>query len=416
MKDFEQCPPFEVLSAQGAYLYTPEGKVIDAIASWWCKPLGHRHPAIIAAIQQQLNQFEHVIGAHATYKNLVLLTEKLAALTGLPYSLFASDGSCAVEMAMKLTIHARNIQGQPQKTKFLSLKNGYHGETLGALSVSDLGVFKLPYQSHCFPCHHIEIPYTTGLSDPLSQDASVAWAQALPKLEAIKDSLNALVFEPVIQGSHGMRTTSVDFLNRLMHWAKNNDIYCIADEIMTGLCRTGRWFATEHTTGTPDLICLSKGLTAGALPLSITLASQQLFDLFYDDHSKGRHFIHSHTHSTNALAVSAALATLQTLESESINEQACTLQVQLRQAFEWLNAQTGVLTHIRGIGGIIAADLAPTSNPRVGLALHKEALKRGALLRPIGQTLYWFPPLNLTQSTLESLTQITYESLKAVYL
>jgi adenosylmethionine---8-amino-7-oxononanoate aminotransferase len=415
MKDFEQAPPIEIIGAQGAYLHTPQGPLIDAISSWWCKPLGHQHPAIIEAIQTQLHQFEHGISANTTHTNLVLLAEKLSQLSNLPYSLFASDGACAVEIALKLTLQARKIQGQPHKTQFLSFKNGYHGETFGTLSISDIGRFKEPYLAHCTPSAHIELPYTYGLNDPLSLDASLHWVQLLPQLEAMKETLTAIIFEPVIQGAGGMKTYSVDFLNRVMAWAKANHIYCIADEIMTGLCRTGRWFATDYTNQQPDIMCLSKGLTAGALPLSATLISQSLFDLFYDDFENNHNFLHSHTHSGNALAVSAAVATLQTLETEGINEQATLLQTQMRQAFNWLKETTGKLSNIRGIGGIIAADLMPSPHPRTGFRFYQEALKRGALIRPIGQTLYWLPPLTISQATLEKLTQITYESIQVMY-
>lgn len=415
MKDFEQSPPIEITGANGPYLYTPQGEVIDAISSWWCKPLGHQHPAIIAAIQNQLHQFEHVISANTTHKNLVLLAERLSELSRLPYSLFASDGACAVEIALKLTLHAKKRLDQPQRTQFLSFKNSYHGETFGTLSISDIGIYKAPYLSHCTPSFHLELPYTYGLDDPLSVDAATHWTQVLPQLEAIKDTLAALIFEPLIQGAGGMRTYSVDFLTRLMTWAKANDIYCIADEIMTGFCRTGQWFAMDYIGVTPDIMCVSKGLTGGALPLSAALISQSLFDLFYDDFDKHHNFLHSHTHSGNALAVSAALATLQALESECINEQATLLQTHMHTAFNWLKDATGKLTHIRGVGGIIAADLLPSTHSRTGFSLYQEALKRGALIRPIGQTLYWLPPLTLSQSTLEKLTQITYESIEAVY-
>lgn len=416
MHDFEAASPLLVTGAQGAYLHTPEGPIIDAISSWWCKPLGHQHPNIIKAIETQLHTFEHIISANTTHKNSVLLAEKLAELSRLPYAFFASDGSSAVEIALKLSIHAKQLENQPQRTQFLALQNSYHGETLGTLSVSDLGLYNEPYQQYALPCHFIKpLPYTSGLDDPLSLNAQEAWDTILPELESIKDKLCAFIFEPIIQGAGGMRSYSADFLYRLYNWAKQNQIYCIADEIMTGFCRTGAWFACEHAKLQPDLICISKGLTGGALPLSAVLVSQSIYDLFYHPYESGQNFLHSHTHSGNALAIAAALATLQTLEKESINEQAIKLQTRMRQAFEALQTQTGVLSNIRGIGGIIAADLKPNGNSRLGYQLQLEALKHSILLRPLGNTLYWLPPLNLSQQTLEELTEKTYQTLRSVY-
>lgn len=414
MKIFEQYPPIDIIRTEGSYLYTQDAKIIDAIGSWWCKPLGHRPKAVIQAIKAQLDCFDHVMAAQTTHTQLVQLTEQLAALSGLPYAHFASDGSSAVEIALKLTLHARKIQGYADKTQFLSLKNAYHGETFGCLSVSDLGRFKAPYESHCFQTAWLDVPYTAGLSDPSSHDASPVWDALYTQLEALKPSLNAIIVEPLVQGAAGMRTYSLDFLNRLMQWAKHNDIYWIADEIMTGLGRTGRWFASDYTQHKPDIMCLSKALTAGTLPLSMTMISQALFDLFYDD-KKEVPFLHSHTHSANALAVSAALATLRILEAEAIPQQANVLQTQLRDAFVDLQTQTKALSNLRGIGGLVAADLPVSSDPDRPLRLQQEALKRGAFIRPINNTLYWFPPINLSKTTLEKLTEITYESIKWVY-
>lgn len=421
MQDFAQHPPLHIITAKGAILETTVGPVIDAIGSWWCKPLGHRPPQIIKAIKKQLNKFDHVMTAQTTNTIMTELSEKLAQLSKLPFSFFSSDGSSAVEIALKLTLHARKIQGLHEKTKFLALKHGYHGETLGTLSVSDLEKFKDPYRSHCFDTHFIEVPYISSLKEPISTNASNEFSKILPWLETIKPTLNAIIFEPIVQGSAGMRIYSIDFLKRLILWAKNNNIYCIADEIMTGLGRTGHWFAMDHIYNTdkdsapnslkPDIMCLAKGLTAGTLPLSVALLSQELFDLFYFDKTY-LPFIHSHTHSGNALAVSAALATLTYMESISINQKAILLQHKLHNAFNQIQTQTNILSNIRCIGGIIAADLNSSDDATFPKRLQQIAQKRGALLRPIGNTLYWFLPLNITTTMLAKLTEITYESIK----
>lgn len=415
MKDFEQYPPLIIHSAKGSYLYTDKGPVIDAISSWWCKSLGHGHPEIVAAIKEQLDNFEHVIAANTTHWQLIELGEKLAALSGLQHVFFASDGSSAVEIALKLALHAKQIQGST-KNEFIALRNSYHGETLGALSISDLGLYKKPYTNYGVKCHFLKtIPYVSGSQDPLWANASDHWSLALEELEKIKDSACAIFVEPLIQGASGMHCYSADFLKKLAQWAKKEDIFFIADEIMTGLGRTGDWLACHHVKIKPDLICLSKGLTAGSLPLSCVLIDASIYNLFYEDYEKGNSFLHSHTYSGNALAVSAAVATLKVLEQEKMNWQALQLGDYMRQQFEEIAAISGKLKNIRSLGAIVAADLIDHSIERIGYKFHQEALNRGALLRPLGNTVYWLPPLNIPLPAIENLAEITLSSIKAVY-
>ena len=416
MKDFEQHPPLVIKRAKGSYLYTNQGPVIDAISSWWCKSLGHGHPAVLAAMKKQLSRFEHVIGANTTNPQIVALSETLAEKSGLQHVFFASDGSSAVEIAMKLALHASKIQGHTTRNRFMALKQSYHGETLGTLCVSDLGLYKEPYAAYQIPCHFIDpIPYVTGPSDPLWNNADLAWKAIEPQLIAAKKDVCALLIEPIVQGAGGMRCYSADFLNRLVRFAKANNIYVIADEIMTGIGRTGTFLASEHAHIQPDMICLSKGLTSGAMPLSAVLIDHPIYDLFYGDTTQGNAFLHSHTYSGNPLAVSAALATLHTIDSEGILEQANALGDDMKRQFTAIAEHTGKLSNIRSIGAIVAGDLAPHHSPRLGYRLQQDALKRGALLRPLGQTLYWLPPLTTDHKTIEKLSEITLHSIMAVY-
>lgn len=415
MKDLQQTPPLIVNHAKGSYLYTDQGPIIDALSSWWCKSLGHGHPTIIAAIKEQLDRFEHVISANTTHPLLVELGEKLAAISQKQHVFFASDGSSAVEIAMKLALHANQLKGSP-RNEFIALQNSYHGETLGTLSVSDLGIYKEPYTGYGVKCHFLQaIPYVSNSNEFLWHNADFHWPQIKLALEKIKNKVCALIVEPIIQGAGGMRCYSADFLKKLANWAKENDIYFIADEIMTGLGRTGQWLACHHADIQPDLICLSKGLTAGTMPLSCVLIDKPIYDLFYDDYEKGKSFLHSHTYSGHALAISAALATIKVIETENMNEQAQKLGRFMQQQFQELAAITGKLNHIRSVGAMVAADLPARKNKRVGYQLYQEALKRGALLRPLGNTLYWLPPLNTDQQTIENLAEITLNSIRAVY-
>ncbi|MGC1182528.1 adenosylmethionine--8-amino-7-oxononanoate transaminase, partial [Legionella sp.] len=374
MKDFETCPPLIIDRAQGSYLYTNQGPLIDAISSWWCKSLGHGHPVVIAAITKQLNRFEHVIAANTTHPSLVKLGEELTKITKKQHVFFASDGSSAVEIALKLTIHANQINGFKQKNEFVALKNGYHGETLAAMGVSDLGLYKAPYESYGVPCHFIEIiPYLHGKNDPLWENCDSYWQIVEKQLNAISDKVCAIILEPVIQGAGGMLCYSPDFLKKLSAWAKIKKIYLIADEIMTGLGRTGEWLACNHAGIEPDLICLSKGLTSGSIPLSCVMIDHSLFELFYDDYGSGKSFLHSHTYSGNSLAVSAALATLKVMHDEEIIQQAQLLGEYMLQCLNEVAQLSGRLTNVRGVGAVVAADLEHTNQNRIGNTIYQQA-------------------------------------------
>lgn len=415
MKDFEQASPFVIQKAHGSYLYTDKGLIIDAISSWWCKSLGHGHPAVISAIKAQLDRFEHVISANSTHPLIVELAEELYKISNKQHVFFASDGSSSVEIAMKLALQATQVKGHSKRNQFAALKNGYHGETLATLSISDLGRFKQPFEGFGVDCHFLTVPYVCDTKDPLWQSCDIAWATTLAELEAIKTKICAVIVEPIIQGAGGMQCYSADFLQKLAAWAKTNDIYFIADEIMTGMGRTGQWLACHHANIEPDMICLSKGLTSGSLPLSCVLIDHAIYELFYHDYDQGHSFLHSHTYSGNPLAVCAALATIQTMQTEQINQQAQVLGASMQLLFHKIAAQTGKITNIRSIGAMVAGDLIDCNHPRAGFILAQEALKQGALLRPIGNTLYWLPPLTTTQETLEALADITLKAINAVF-
>ena len=413
MKELETDPPFIVRSAQGSYIETVDGPVIDAISSWWCKSLGHRHPAIIRAIQQQLDQFEHVISANTTHPNLVALGEKLAQISKKQHVFFASDGSSAVEIAMKLAIHSKQIQGKLHQSQFIALKNSYHGETLGTLSVSDLGLYKKPYQGYGVNCHFLQnIPYVADTNDPLWVDASSYWPLALKQLEPIKEHCCALIIEPLIQGANGMLCYSADYLRRLVQWAQQHKIIVIADEIMTGIGRTGRWMASEHANISPDLICLSKGITSGSLPLSCVLIDHEIYQLFYHDYDANKSFLHSHTYSANPLAVAAALATLNTMEAENTLANAIQIGHHMSQYMHDIAISTQKLTNVRSLGAMVAADFIDMNHRKTSKDFERIALQNGALLRLLGRTLYWLPPLNTDKKTIEKLAEITLNSIK----
>ncbi|EDV18915.1 uncharacterized protein TRIADDRAFT_34461, partial [Trichoplax adhaerens] len=321
MKDYEDMDALLIKKANGSYIEMHSGKkIIDAISSWWCKLLGHNHPYIKSKVIEQINKFEHVIFAGTTNEKIVELSERLAARSrNLQKVFYVGDGSCAVEVALKMSLHSRKIKKQHKKNKFIALKNGYHGETVGALSVSDLGIYKNPYDNLLFDVHLIsDIPYINSKKDLLWDDCSSYWYKIQEKLEKIKNEVTAIIFEPIVQGAEGMKIYSKDFLVKLRKWASENEIHLIADEIMTGICRTGKFFACEYADIEPDFMCLSKGLTSGWIPFSAAMIKDEIYDIFYNDYSPENSFLHSHTYCGNPIAVSAALATLDVIENDNI--------------------------------------------------------------------------------------------------
>lgn len=413
MKDFESFKPIIVSKAYGSYLELQCGKkIIDATSSWWCKSLGHNHPRLKEALIIQMDKFEHVIGAGTLNETITYLSEKLANLTNsLKKVFYASDGSTAVEIALKMSLHAHKIKGNIKKTKFIALKNGYHGETTGALSVSDLGRFRDPYQEMLFEVNFIHaIPYVSGIDDPLWNASEECWLKTEKYLNLHANQTAAIILEPIVQGAGGMKIYSKDFLYQLKLWAARNDVYLIADEIMTGMGRTGKMLASMHVGIEPDFLCLSKGLTSGFLPLSAMLTSNNIYNLFYDDRASGKAFLHSNTYYGNALAVSVALEVFKIYDEEPICEMAAMLGVVMLRMMKEIAGSTNLITNVRGIGAIVAADFT-NINIEFGYEVHKQAMNLGAYIRPIGNTIYWLPPLNTDLATLEVLKSITEEAL-----
>lgn len=413
MKDYENFPPIQIVGATGCYFHLANGtKVLDAISSWWCKNLGHGHPRLQQALIKQAQLFEHVIFTNTFNEVILLLSEKLTQLTrSLKKVFYASEGSSAVEIALKMTVQARQIRGQSEKIEILSLANAYHGETLFAMAVSDLGLYKKPFESYLPTVDFIQnIPYVLSKNEAIWSDCAANWQQIEANLQAIKNSLSAIIIEPIVQGAAGMQMYSADFLVRLRRWCSDNDVYLIADEIMTGLGRTGKMLACEYADIEPDFICLGKGLTAGTLPMSAVLTSNEIYDLFYDDYETGKGFLHSHTFSGNVLAAAVALECLQVIQEEGILEKSLQLEYQMLQAMQQVADKTQLLRNVRCIGGIAAADLI-TDKSRQGFQVFKEGIKLGAFLRPLGNTVYWLPPLNITSCELAELQDITAKAI-----
>lgn len=412
MKDYEGFPPLEVSRARGPYIELTDGRrIIDAISSWWCKSLGHAHPRLQRAATQQLERFEHVILANTSNEPIRRLSCKLAAMCGLSHVFYAGDGATAVEIACKMALRAQQLRGDHKRTGFMALDEGYHGDTAFCMGLSDQGIFKQPYLPMCPDVPYLRnLPLRAGQSAANWNDCSAEWPAIEQQLSVHADSLAAIVLEPVVQGAAGMRLYSPDLLRRLRRWCDHHGVFLIADEIMTGLGRTGKALACDHAGIHADFVCLSKGLTAGWLAFSAVVTSREVYHLFYADYDAGRAFLHSNTFCGNALAVAVALEALEIYEQDEIFERAASLQRQLQSELQNIATDTGRLTNLRGIGGLIAADLVlPDSlqHARVGYAVYQRAVELGALLRPIGNTLYWLPPLNIESDVVTKLAEIT---------
>lgn len=417
MKDYETFRPLEVVGANGSHIELKDGrKIIDAISSWWCKSLGHQHPRLKKALLRQIEKFEHVILANTTNETIVTLSEKLSSLTpSLNKIFYASDGSCAVEIAMKMSLHAREIKGENRHV-FLALENAYHGETVGALSVSDISIYRNPYATMLFKPHFISsLPYVNGIEDPLWNNCEMHWQQIEKQLAPYAETATAVIVEPIMQGAGGMKIYSQDFLRRLRQWSREHGVHFIADEILTGMGRTGKMLACQYADIEPDILCLAKGLTAGWLPLSAVLTHQSMYDLFYNDYASGKSFLHSHTFSGNALAASVAIEVLSALE-EGLCKRASELSLEMHKYMLEIADNTKKLTNVRGIGAMVAADLI-CNDPkrRLGFEVFQKAVELGALLRPLGNTIYWFPPLNIDDIDLAKLKMITERAIHSIH-
>jgi len=456
MRDYKDFAPIEVVAASGTRLTLADGRsVLDAISSWWCKSLGHGHPHLRAAIVGQLDRFEHVIVANTTNAGLVRLCERLlAAANGEPPSAYAAgappgrraghfgkvfladNGSTAVEIALKMAIQAQAQRGQPGRTQFASLRNGYHGETLATLSVGDCGLYAAPYEALLFPVAKLDgLPYRSGPDDPRWLDAAAEWPAIEAALAPRAGELAAIVYEPVLQAAGQMQLYSPDLLRRLREWSRAHGVYLIADEIAAGMGRCGPMLASHLAAPAaanapatavdvapvlPDFATLSKGLTGGFLPLSAVLTTDEIAALFDADYGAGRAFLHSNTYTGNALGVAAANAALDVYAGDGILERVAEIGPELRRVLASLADRRPYLRDVRGCGMMAAVDIrgrdgAPLDpKRRTGYQVYREAVRRGALLRPIGDTLYLFPPLTTAPSEIAEMAAIMGESLDAV--
>jgi adenosylmethionine---8-amino-7-oxononanoate aminotransferase len=416
MKQHETLPLIPISSAQGCWLYDFNGRrYLDAVSSWWVNLFGHANARINAALTEQLTKLEHVMLAGFTHAPVVELSERLAQLTGsaLGHCFYGSDGASATEIAIKMSFHYWRNTGHSEKTEFVSLAGSYHGETLGALSVTDVALFKDMYAPLLRASTQVPTPdWRLANAGESSRDFAVRCARALDQHLAEHHSTTAaLIIEPLVQGASGMAMYHAEYLRRARELCTRYDIHLIADEIMTGFGRTGTFFAHEQAAITPDFLCLSKGITGGYLPLSVVLTREAIYAAFYDD-AMARGFLHSHSYTGNALACRAALATLDIFERDNViaanRAKAATLNALARP----LVAHPRVL-NFRNTGMIWAFDIDSTDGT-IGRWFYEQALARELLLRPIGNTVYFMPPYTISDNELAMLVLRTLDIVESL--
>ncbi|UPT78096.1 adenosylmethionine--8-amino-7-oxononanoate transaminase [Sulfurovum sp. XGS-02] len=411
MKDHETLPLVPVKSGKGVYLYDFDGNAyIDAVSSWWVNIFGHANETINNRIKAQLDTLEHVLLAGFTHEPAIELAHKLVNMTpkGLEKVFYVDNGSSAVEAALKMSYHYHLNMGK-RKALFLSLTNSYHGETIGALSVGDVELYKDTYAPLLI----------ANMQVPVPKDQSVEAAQeALQALEEVlkerSDEIAAFIVEPLIQGAGGMHMYHPAYLSGARALTQQYGVHLIADEIMTGFGRTGKMFACDHAEISPDFMTLSKALTGGYLALSVVMTTNDVYQAFYCDYNEYKAFLHSHSYTGNPLACAAALATLEIFEQNDIlgeNEKKSRYIMEQLEKFSVLPN----VKEIRQQGMVTAIELKGyETTERIGVKIYKYALTRGVLLRPLGHIIYFMPPYVISYEEIDKMIEVAYEGVKKV--
>jgi adenosylmethionine---8-amino-7-oxononanoate aminotransferase len=430
MHDHETLPMVPIASAEGVWLYGHDGKrYLDAVSSWWTCLLGHRDPRIVAALKAQLDTLDHVMLAGFTHEPAIALAEALVDIAPKPADatralkrvFYADNGSSAVEVALKLSFHFRRNRGEHARTRFVALTGAYHGETLGALSVTDIPLYRATYAPLLL--EPIFAPSPDAYDAVPGESAKDCAARALDALRAIFEcdaaTISAIIVEPLVQCAAGMRMHDASYLAGLRALCDEFDVHLIADEIAVGFGRTGTLFACEQAAIAPDFLCLSKGLTGGTLPLSAVLTTSGIYDAFYAEYAAGKAFLHSHSYTGNPIACSAALATIGALRDGAILERNRTLAAHLAKRIAPLASHAHV-ADVRQTGMIAAIELvadkatrAPfPSGERRGLRVYRHGLERGVVLRPLGNIVYFMPPFCIDEGEIDFMVDVAIEGIE----
>ncbi len=423
MKDHETWPVVPIKSGQGVWLEDFDGnRYLDAISSWWVNLFGHANPLINKALKEQLDTLEHVILSGFTHEAAIGLAEKLVEITppNLNKCFYADNGSSAIEVALKMSFHFWKNQGQPQKRQFITLENSYHGETLGALAMCNLGYFKETYAPLLMPVLTVPSPeaFDREVGETPADYAVRQFAQMEKTLAEHAESVAAVIVEPLVQGAGRMRMYDPIYLKLLRKACDKYNVHLIADEIAVGFGRTGTLFACEQADISPDFMCLSKGLTGGYLPLSAVLTSDAVYDAFYDDYQRLTAFLHSHSYCGNPLGCRAGIATIEIFQTQAIIHKNQSLIAAMAKATARFNDHPHV-AEVRQTGMILAIEFVKNKKTRElfawqerrGLRVYQSALAKGLMLRPIGNVIYFMPPYVITEAEIVWMADVTWDAL-----
>lgn len=418
MKDHEQLPIIPIEKGEGVWLHDFDGnKYIDAVSSWWVNIFGHSNPYINKALSNQAESLEHVILGGFTHKPVIELAEKLVEITpaGLDKCFFADNGSSAIEVALKMSFHYWKNKGKSEKTRFISLSNSYHGETIGALSVGDVALYKETYEPLLLKTINAKTPDCFNCPDDMTWEeyCTQQFQHMEQTLAKHAHEACAVIVEPLVQCAGNMRMYHPIYLELLREACDRHGVHLIADEIAVGFGRTGTMFACEQANITPDFMCISKGLTAGYLPLAVTLTTDEIYEAFYDKYETLKAFLHSHSYTGNPLGCSVALATLELFKQNDTINNNRSLAEKMRTATAHLAEHPNV-AEIRQTGMIQAIELVKDKKTREqfdwkerrGLRVFQHGLKNQALLRPLGNVIYLMPPYVITEEQIQHLADV----------
>lgn len=429
MKSFENedNKPIIIKKGKGIYLEDINGKkYIDAVSSWWVNTLGHSNSRINKVIYKQAKKIEHVIFAGFTHEPVVEFSKKIVSLMNnkLKHVFFSDNGSTAVEVALKMAYQYFVLKGHPEKRKFIALKNSYHGDTLGAVSVGGIDMYHKLYKPLLFEIKQAESPYCYRC--PMNCNKETCNCECLSSVENIlkheANEIAGIIIEPLVQAAGGMIMYPPKYITKLREICDKYGILLIDDEVAMGFYRTGKLFAYEHANVVPDIVCAAKGITAGYMPLSITVTTDEIYNAFYDDDTDGyKTFYHGHSYTAYPLALSVALENLKILEEMKIEEYLKPKIAKFSKELEKFRAHKNV-GDIRQTGMICAIELVKDKNTKepfayedgIGKKIYLEGLKLGAILRPMWNCIYFITPYVITEKEIEKLTNIAYEALNRV--
>lgn len=424
-KDFETIKPLMVERAEGVYLFDRQGKrYLDAISSWWVNLLGHNHPRLNAALNSQLEKMAHVMFAGITHQPAIDLASSLikASPENLSKVFFSDNGSTSVEVALKMSLQYWQQTGKENKTRFIYLKGGYHGETLGALSVCGLDIFRNKFEKVLLDNLEVEGPDCFRCPYGLNRDSCSA--ECFEPMEKALDQKNiaGVIVEPLVQGAAGMKIYPPVYLKKLQSACDSHSVHLIFDEIAVAFGRTGSLFVSGQHDIRPTFLCLSKGITSGYLPLAVTLTTEEIYSAFYDDYNNWKMFIHSHSYSANPLACSVANETLAIVCQNDFMAMLTPkirlmkeLGQQIAKDSKWCGEfrQQGMIAALELVENNDSKQPFPIEN-RVGYKVYLEALKRGVFLRPLGDVIYFIPPLVINEDEITTMMNTARECMAVV--